>query len=236
MTQQHSSRSKLLQTLLGLGIVVLAGGLAWGASSVSSEAGYGGVGPNFLPWVVSAALLVCGVLCVAHALTGGFRELEEGSGDERAHWKGFIWVSAGLLLNAMLMTVFERVREFGVLKAIGMGPWTVLSIVVLESLLQTAVAAVMDGGRPVISAGSSAAKGSSNRSNDVSAAKARAIATRCCCPPEISQIRRSAVPTRPTRSRSSSRLRPRSLFATPAYLSARSMLPPTDFHGKSRGC
>ena len=62
MTQQHSSRSKPLQTLLGLGIVVLAGGLAWGASSVSSEAGYGGVGPNFLPWVVSAALLVCGVL------------------------------------------------------------------------------------------------------------------------------------------------------------------------------
>ena len=104
MTQQHSSRSKPLQTLLGLGIVVLAGGLAWGASSVSSEAGYGGVGPNFLPWVVSAALLVCGVLCVAHALTGGFRELEEGSGDERAHWKGFIWVSAGLLLNAMLIT------------------------------------------------------------------------------------------------------------------------------------
>ena len=95
MTQQHSSRSKPLQTLLGLGIVVLAGGLAWGASSVSSEAGYGGVGPNFLPWVVSAALLVCGVLCVAHALTGGFRELEEGSGDERAHWKGFIWCPPG---------------------------------------------------------------------------------------------------------------------------------------------
>ena len=104
MTQQHSSRSKPLQTLIGAGLVVLALSLAWGASTVSSEAGYGGVGPNFFPWVVSIALLICGSLCVVHALTGGFRVLEEGSGAERAHWKGFIWVSAGLLLNALLIT------------------------------------------------------------------------------------------------------------------------------------
>lgn len=104
MTQQHSSRSRPLQTLVGAGLVALALGLAWGASSVSSEAGYGGVGPNFFPWVVSIALLVCGVLCVVHALTGGFRALEEASGGERAHWKGFAWVSAGLLLNALLIT------------------------------------------------------------------------------------------------------------------------------------
>jgi len=104
MTQQHSSRSKPLQTLVGSGLVLLSLGLAWGASSVSSEAGYGGVGPNLFPWVVSIALLICGVLCVVHALTGGFRELEDGSGDPSAHWKGFIWVSAGLLLNALLIT------------------------------------------------------------------------------------------------------------------------------------
>jgi putative tricarboxylic transport membrane protein len=104
MTQQHSSRSRPLQTLVGSGLVVLSLGLAWGASTVSSDAGYGGVGPNFFPWVVSIALLVCGVLCVVHALTGGFRALEEGSGDGQAHWKGFVWVSAGLLLNALLIT------------------------------------------------------------------------------------------------------------------------------------
>lgn len=101
---QHSSRSPRLQTLLGAGVVLLALGLAWGASSVSGEAGYGGVGPNFLPWVVSAVLLLCGVLCLWHARTGGFRNLEEGSGAERAHWGGFVWVSAGLLLNALLIT------------------------------------------------------------------------------------------------------------------------------------
>ncbi|MFY3386610.1 tripartite tricarboxylate transporter TctB family protein [Paracidovorax sp. MALMAid1276] len=100
----HSSRSIPLQTALGAALVLLSIGLAVGASSISAEAGYGGVGPNFLPWVVSGVMLLCGILCVVQARTGGFRELEDGSGDERAHWKGFAWVSAGLLSNALLIT------------------------------------------------------------------------------------------------------------------------------------
>lgn len=104
MTQQHSSRSTGLQTVVGTGILLLGCLLAWGATSISSEAGYGGVGPNFFPWVVAVVLVICGVLAIIHARTGGFRDLEDGSGDERAHWKGFIWVSAALLLNALLIT------------------------------------------------------------------------------------------------------------------------------------
>ena len=45
-----------------------------------------------------------------------------------------------VILNAMLMAVFERIREFGVLKAIGMGPGMVLRLVLTESALQTALA------------------------------------------------------------------------------------------------
>ncbi|RME21937.1 MAG: ABC transporter permease [Deltaproteobacteria bacterium] len=45
-----------------------------------------------------------------------------------------------LVLNAMLMAVFERIREFGVMKAIGYPPGTVFSLIMLESALQTAVA------------------------------------------------------------------------------------------------
>src|SRR5262249_50434442 len=38
-----------------------------------------------------------------------------------------IYVAVGILvLNAMLMAVFERIREFGVMKALGTGPWLVL--------------------------------------------------------------------------------------------------------------
>lgn len=49
-------------------------------------------------------------------------------------------VIAILVLNAMLMAVFERIREFGVMKAIGVSSRTVLGIIVLESALQTAIA------------------------------------------------------------------------------------------------
>ena len=49
-------------------------------------------------------------------------------------------VIAILVLNAMLMAVFERIREFGVLKAIGVSPGTVVTIIVAESALQTALA------------------------------------------------------------------------------------------------
>lgn len=99
----HSSHSRPLQTLIGAGLVLLALLLAWGASSISAEAGYGGVGPNFLPWALSLALLVCGLLCLVQALTGGFRDLDAASGAARAHWPGFVWVSAALLLDALLI-------------------------------------------------------------------------------------------------------------------------------------
>lgn len=47
-----------------------------------------------------------------------------------------------LVLNSMLMAVFERIREFGVLKAIGYGPVRVL-VMVTEGLLQALVATVL---------------------------------------------------------------------------------------------
>jgi putative ABC transport system permease protein len=48
-----------------------------------------------------------------------------------------------LILNAMLMVVFERIREFGVLKAIGAGPLRVFGLILVESLLQACVALVI---------------------------------------------------------------------------------------------
>src|SRR6218665_4219683 len=101
---QHSSRSKTLQSLVGGALALVALVLAAGAAQTSSDAGYGGVGPNFLPWVVSVALLACGGFLVWEAQSGGYRDLEEGSGAERGDWAGFAWVSAGLLLNAALIT------------------------------------------------------------------------------------------------------------------------------------
>jgi putative ABC transport system permease protein len=52
-------------------------------------------------------------------------------------------VIAILVLNAMLMAVFERIREFGVLKALGIEPRQVLSLIFTESALQTGIALVI---------------------------------------------------------------------------------------------
>lgn len=55
-----------------------------------------------------------------------------------------IYVAVGILiLNAMLMAVFERIREFGVLKAIGYGPLQVLSMMLMEGFIQALIATLI---------------------------------------------------------------------------------------------
>ena len=109
MTTTPASRSKAhtVQTLVGAGVLLLGLGLAVGAVSIPSAAGYGGVGPNFLPWLLAVALTVCGGFIIWESRSGGFRAMDHSDGpDDRngAYWPGFIWVSAGLLLNAALIT------------------------------------------------------------------------------------------------------------------------------------
>jgi len=52
-----------------------------------------------------------------------------------------VYIAIGILiLNAMLMAVFERVREIGVLKAIGAGPVDVIRLILAECAIQTGLA------------------------------------------------------------------------------------------------
>ncbi len=92
------------QAALSLGLMGLGAAMAWGAWDIPSEAGYSGVGPNFLPWVVALALLLCGFLLLRQALVAGFRVWLPPSGSAQGNWLGFAWVSAGLLANALLIT------------------------------------------------------------------------------------------------------------------------------------
>lgn len=98
------TETHLLQTLVGLAVVLLGLGLALGAVSIPSAAGYAGIGPNFLPWVVALALVLCGGFMVREARSGGFRNMDESLGAEQPFWPGFVWMSAGLLANAALIT------------------------------------------------------------------------------------------------------------------------------------
>jgi ABC-type lipoprotein release transport system permease subunit len=55
-----------------------------------------------------------------------------------------IYIAIGILiLNAMLMAVFERIREIGVLKALGFSPAWVVGLIVVESSLQTGLAILL---------------------------------------------------------------------------------------------
>lgn len=101
MTQ---ASQRTVQTLVGAGVALTGLGLGFGALSIPGKAGYGGVGPNFLPWLVAVVLFACGVLIVREARTGGFRDLEPATGAPHPWWPGLVWVSAGLLANAALIT------------------------------------------------------------------------------------------------------------------------------------
>jgi putative tricarboxylic transport membrane protein len=92
------------EAALAAGVLATGVLLAAGALSIPGQAGYGGVGPNFLPWGVSVALLVCGALLLWQAVRGGFREREEPSGAASGDWLALAWVSAGVLVTAALIT------------------------------------------------------------------------------------------------------------------------------------
>jgi putative tricarboxylic transport membrane protein len=92
------------QLAIGAAALVLAAVMAFGAAQIPAAAGYAGVGPNFMPWVVAAALALCGVGLLVEAASGGFRHREAPSGAARGDWPPLVWVSAGVVANAALIT------------------------------------------------------------------------------------------------------------------------------------
>lgn len=50
---------------------------------------------------------------------------------------------AMVVLNAMLMSVFERIHEFGVMKALGVTPWQLIRLIYSETFLQVLIASLV---------------------------------------------------------------------------------------------
>ena len=97
--------ARLHQTLIGLAAFGVGVALAIGAVGIPAQAGYAGVGPNFLPWVVAVVLATCGVwLTVEARRPGGWRDMEEPSGAPQGDWVALGWVGAGIVANALLIT------------------------------------------------------------------------------------------------------------------------------------
>ena len=59
-------------------------------------------------------------------------------------WFVVVFIAMGFgLVNTMLMAVYERMREFGLLRAIGMRSWSVIRMVMTEMLLLLVIGAVI---------------------------------------------------------------------------------------------
>ncbi len=94
----------LHQTLIGAGALLIGATMAWGASGIPAQAGYAGVGPNFLPWLVSLALTLCGGWLVYEARSGGWRTMDPAPGAAHGDWASLAWVVAGVVAVAALIT------------------------------------------------------------------------------------------------------------------------------------
>lgn len=94
---------RLGQMALGLAVLALAVVLAVGAAQLPSDAGYAGVGPDFLPWVVALALGVCGLMLTRQAMTGGLRNMAKPTGATQGDWGALAWVAVGVAANAALI-------------------------------------------------------------------------------------------------------------------------------------
>jgi putative tricarboxylic transport membrane protein len=92
------------QRAVAIGVLALSAVLAAGAWAIPSAAGYAGVGPDFLPWVVSAALAVLGLRLLLQSWRGGFDVAPAPSGAAQGDWPSMLWVAAGVLLCAGLIT------------------------------------------------------------------------------------------------------------------------------------
>ena len=86
---------------LSLGVLALGIGVAAVTATLPSEGGYAGIGPNFIPAVVAAAIILLGLWLGFEAFTGGWRDVTEHDAVFEA--SPFLWISAGLFAHMALI-------------------------------------------------------------------------------------------------------------------------------------
>jgi putative tricarboxylic transport membrane protein len=89
------------EVALSLGVVALGLGVAAVTASLPSEGGYAGIGPNFIPAVVAAGIILLGVWLSIEAFTGGWRKRVDE--EEPFEPRPFLWVSGGLFAHMALI-------------------------------------------------------------------------------------------------------------------------------------
>jgi putative tricarboxylic transport membrane protein len=102
-------RRSAAEVALSLGVLALGLGAAAVTATLPSEGGYAGIGPSFIPGVVSGGLVLLGAWLAVEALSGGWRNAPPDAAAERGEHAfdaaAFGWVSAGLLAHMALVGI-----------------------------------------------------------------------------------------------------------------------------------
>mgnify|MGYP001562537278 CR=1 FL=1 len=100
-------RRNAAEVALSLGVLALGLGVAGVTATLPSEGGYAGIGPNFIPGVVGAGIVVLGLWLSFEALTGGWHGAAPDDARERGehpfHPAAFGWITAGLFAHMALI-------------------------------------------------------------------------------------------------------------------------------------
>lgn len=100
-------RRSAAEIALSLGVLALGVGIAAGTAMLPSEGGYAGIGPNFVPGVVAACLLLTGAWLAFEAFSGGWRNAPPDDARERGEHAfdlaAFGWVTVGLFAHMALI-------------------------------------------------------------------------------------------------------------------------------------
>jgi putative tricarboxylic transport membrane protein len=90
---------KSAELALSAGVAALGVGGAIVTAGLPAEGGYAGIGPNFIPGVIAAGLIMLGLWLGWEAWTGRWRVAAEQPFDASA----FLWVSAALFAHMALI-------------------------------------------------------------------------------------------------------------------------------------
>jgi putative tricarboxylic transport membrane protein len=89
------------ETLIGAGVLVLAGVVYWQTALIPVSPVYAKVGPTVVPAMTAAGLAVLAILLLVEAARGGWRsQIERELVIDRV---ALAWIAAGLVLNVLLI-------------------------------------------------------------------------------------------------------------------------------------
>ena len=107
MSRNAAPRRSPAELALSIGVLALGVGTSVGTMLLPSEGGYARIGPNFMPGVTGAGLILLGVWLMYEVLAGGWRSMPpqdaEARGEHAFHPVAFAWVSVALFAHMALI-------------------------------------------------------------------------------------------------------------------------------------